>query len=245
MRRTRAVTSTFVALAFSLAAGTPALARSPVPPPPLNVLADPGPAPAFDASEYAGYRLRSGTATLWVNLVVDEPDGNQQKCNGEGALLFPDTAYTRWMLAKWARMLDGHIWGPGVLFPGDYATHIDLPNALREDKYEPDSDLQFGECDASNFISFKNVPAGKYIFVAMTETPATGGGPPPQTAIVESPWGLFPITSGGGGYGTGQPPGPGYVLVTRRELDVKAGHTYKIASENIYAVAHFAPRGLI
>jgi hypothetical protein len=231
------------ALAFVVFAGNSyAIAASPPPAPtPLDVLADPGPQPAFDPSDYVGYRRGSGNSTIVAKLPTIGPDGSPQTCVGEDALLYPNTPYTRWMLQKWARILDGHVLSDAILSPAAPGTGIAVPAQLNEWSASDEKVLQYGKCDERNVISFTNVPAGKYIFEVFTHMPAVGGSTPAQMAFMNTPFGVVPVQSGGGGghLPGDHGPGPGYVFVTRREFDVKPGYQYLLARSNIFAVAHY------
>jgi hypothetical protein len=218
-----------------------AIAAAPPVPKPLDVLADPGPQPTFDPSDYVGYRRGSGNSTIVAKLPAIGPDGSPQTCLGENPLLYPDTAYTRWMLQKWARILDGRVLTEGVLYPAAPGTGITVPPELNQEVLSDETVIQHGTCDGGNVASFTNVPAGKYIFEAFTHMPPVGGSTPAQSAIVNTPIGLVPVQSGGGGghLPGDHGPGPGYVFMTRREFDVKPAYQYLLARSNIFPVAHY------
>ena len=212
----------------------------------LNVIPDPGPPPAFNASEYRGYRSGSGSSVIVGRFVSRESGWSAgETCEGSDAILYPNTAYTRWMIATWVRLLDGRRIDFGILYPGASETNIPVPKFLQPAYMTDDPDdnaLQLGRCDGSNNISFANVPAGNYIFVMKVEREIPGvTNRPGGNIIVQTPNGEYPVPTYDGPTRGGHL-GDGYVMVTREAMVVKAGRSYTMVPANMYPAAHFLER---
>ena len=234
-------------VAFAIVAGwssssTLANVASKMPNVALNAVSDPGPAPTFDASEYADLHPKTGTSTIVAQLHVDDGIPQVLSCEGQEVSLYPNTAYTRWMLSKWLREVDGRHEEFGMSYPGDYKTDIGIPDYLKPPyvRIHDTSVVQDGECDAYNHVAFTNVPAGNYIFVGEVQRSYGGSMAPGGNVIVQTPNGEYPMpTSGTLTHGH---MGDGYILVTHLALVVKAGQSYEIKPDNIYPAAHVLPR---
>jgi len=210
----------------------------------LHVLPDPGPRPTFKPSEYDGYGRAGGTAKLIGNISLALPGATNETCIAEDVYLYPDTAYTQWMLTTWARLLDGHAENVGILYPGDRATNIPAPSYLNPANYHGASALQLGNCTphgSYSTVSFDRVPAGKYILVVKLHHDELYTHSRFHSVMVDTPDGPYPVDVEDPPLITRRATGDGYVMVSLHELNVAAGHSYTLNPQDIVPVAHFLP----
>lgn len=125
--------------------------------------------PPFNQADYEPFRA-VGKATLTVPVIaylksgksapVGSPDGNW---NGL-TFLFPDTAFTRWMFAHYARIMDGGVFQQGQFYPGDSNTGESVPEFLNPTfSREKGSAVRMASSCAMGSCTFRNVPPGLYL----------------------------------------------------------------------------------
>jgi len=228
-------------VAVLLAAAAPSVCHAEARDAALAVISDPGSRPPFVASDYEKYRSGSGSSILVTKLKLVDPDPQHpETCYGHSALLYPNTAYTRWMIATWLRMLDGRAESLYTTYPGDRDTGIWIPKSLSPMTATEEADLQTGSCDPTNTVTFTNVPAGNYILVVkMQREYVHGTNRPTGNVLVQTPNGEYPVQATT--YGVTGHLGDGYVLVSHGAIVVEAGRTYDMKADNVFPAAHFLP----
>jgi hypothetical protein len=129
---------------------------------------DPGSPPPFAPAEFAPY-IGRGTLTFVVRPHVLLKDGEALRADDSNdAYLYPDTAFTRWMLEKYAFLANGNDdWQKISLdFPGQGFPK--LPNLLTasgETYIHPGSTaVHATRCQADGICVFRGLRPGKYIF---------------------------------------------------------------------------------
>lgn len=236
--------ATFALLGLLVATGTPSPLSAKATPDPIaavNYFGDPGPEPPVVPLEYDAYR-RYGTSSIsgLVNWPVSDDTGSEY--NVGDVDLYPNTAYVRWILETWAREVDGKhmLWYLG--YPGAPGTGIKLPPYLdsfgsRNDGMPP----ALRESSVNGFsFAFTQLPPGNYLLVLLVQRVETHSRYESGQVIVESPYGEYPMESGGQEYNGGSL-GEGYILTTVRPLVVEANHNYTLDSKYLTVVAHFMP----
>ncbi|MBD5655581.1 MAG: hypothetical protein IAI50_10460 [Candidatus Eremiobacteraeota bacterium] len=207
----------------------------------LSVLPDPGPKPKLDPRDYDAY-MKEGTSVITGRMELPDTFGRNLTCIGEDVLLYPSTAYTRWIVQTWAREIDGGTEAIGLDEPDDSRTGIGTPAYLRAMRDDPPTAIRFGHCDQSNNIYIGHIPAGRYLLVTQLNRQVSADFHHEYgQVIVQTPNGEYPEN-----YGTRTTGGfrydDGYVVTFNGELEVRAGQQYSIANGSIRAVAHYHPR---
>ncbi len=208
----------------------------------LGIVSDPGSRPTFNPADYTNYRSGSGNSVIVGKLAIKETDPvHPATCERDQPVLYPNTEYTRWMIAAWLHLIDGRHQSLETVFPGDTGTNIWIPSYLSPmTPLGEVSDLQYGHCDATNTVTFRNVPAGNYILVVRMQRAFLGGANRPTgNVLVQTPNGEFPAETSVATV-TGHL-GDGYVLVSHDAMIVRADRSYTLRSDNVYPAAHFLP----
>ena len=139
---------------------------------------DPGNAPPLIAAEYEPY-FKTGTASIIVPFMIKYRDGSLHGCEpglSEGHL-YPSTKYVRWALAKWAFLKRTNWFKPNIATtsPDKFGGFVDMPVYLTYTTTDPTA-VRYAVCDQTHHVTFRNLPAGSYIFWGIVDSRIPGSG---------------------------------------------------------------------
>ena len=210
----------------------------------FQVLPDPGfEAPALDTPEYSRFTLGAagdGTISGHVRLVLDS--GEVVRCSPQTeVLLYPDTRYTEWMLARWADDVNGKNFAIAP-YPV-YDRRMKVPAWFTPSKAAADHVVRVAGCSyASGFFQFRNVPPGRYDVVTSVtrfggkSAPQQGGSTLVQTDTPSGP--QMSIVVGGPTVAGGPGPSDAYILIGKFPVIVNPGGTFTFAPEDLKIISH-------
>ena len=202
-----------------------------------------GSQPQVNLSDYDGYLTSiAGTSVLTGRIIVTLNSGERVVCNRSSDVeLYPDTPFTRWMIAKWAADRDGKDGGFGepTMDPNE---HWVVPQILSFDiELSARKAVRSTPCSQTGSFVFTGLPAGKYFAISIVTRyggpySAGAGGSLIETNTPDGPH----LAIGSAGASGGREPSDGYLVVSRFPVVIRAGsrQSFSFVPDDFRVIAH-------
>ena len=234
---------TICALVLAIScAGSPALAKSTdtrFEAQNFERLPDPGAAPALGSFDYRPYLTTVlGNTTIAGRVSFTLNDGERMVCNhADDVYLYPDTLFTRWVIVKWAVLVDRKRIVPSPR----YLAGITFPQWLDVLGDDRSIAVRTAGCDDAGNFAFRQVPPGHYFVETMVTRyggPISSGG---DGDVVEyqTPTGLQDGITPSKTFG-GRQPSDDYILVSKFPIIVRdrTESTFTMTPDDLKTISH-------
>jgi len=204
---------------------------------------DPGSAPPLVVSDYAQYDPAiAGSSVLYGRIEFALNSGERVFCKRTTDVhLYPDTTFTRWMIAKWAADRNHKTGGltEPALDPSEYArvpAILSMAEELRARVV-----IRHVVCFGGGKFIFRGVPPGTYFIesVVVRYGGAYSDGPSGGLVETDTPDGLH-FSEQGSSVSGGRAPSDDYLVVSKFAVTIKSGapQSFNFAPTDFHVISH-------